>query len=91
LRDRPNIRQLALLGLLGGAPAIIGAWIGGYTPSPFLAVLFLAIGTGAIFQVIYEIAKLIQKDTQREAMPMTVFSGVLTGMMLLWVTGLLIK
>ena len=91
LRDRPTIGRLAIMGLIGGGPAIIGAWIGGYTPSPFLAVLFLAIGAGAIFQVIYEIAKLIQKDTAREAMPMTVFSGVLTGMMLLWVTGLLIK
>lgn len=91
LRDRPSIGRLALMGLIGGAPAIIGAWIGGYTPSPFLAVLFLAIGTGAIFEVVYEIAKLIQKDTVRESMPMTVFSGVLTGMLLLWVTGLLIK
>jgi zinc transporter ZupT len=91
LRDRPSIGRLALMGLIGGAPAIVGAWIGGYTPSPFLAVLFLAIGTGAIFQVAYEIAKLIQKDTARESMPMTVFSGVLTGMLLLWVTGLLIK
>jgi zinc transporter ZupT len=91
LRDRPGIGRLALMGLIGGAPAIVGAWIGGYTPSPFLAVLFLAIGTGAIFEVVYEIAKLIQKDTARESMPMTVFSGVLTGMLLLWVTGLLIK
>ncbi len=91
LRDRPSIGRLALMGLIGGAPAIIGAWIGGYTPSPFLAVLFLAVGTGAIFQVVYEIAKLIQKDTEREAMPMTVFSGVVTGMLVLWVTGLLIK
>jgi zinc transporter ZupT len=91
LRDKPSLGRLALMGLVGGAPAIIGAWIGGYTPSPFLAVLFLAIGTGAIFEVVYEIAKLIQKDTQREAMPMTVFSGIVTGMLLLWVTGLLIK
>ena len=91
LRDRPGIGRLALMGLIGGAPAIIGAWIGGYTPSPFLAVLFLAIGTGAIFQVVYEIAKLIQKDTGRDTMPLTVFSGVLTGMLVLWVTGLLIK
>src|SRR5688500_6671793 len=91
LRDRPSIGRLALMGLIGGAPAILGAWIGGYTPSPFLAVLFLAIGTGAIFEVVYEIAKLIQKDTTREAMPLTVFSGVVTGMLLLWVTGLLIK
>ncbi|HEX6270359.1 MAG TPA: ZIP family metal transporter [Anaerolineales bacterium] len=91
LRDRPSIGRLALMGLIGGAPAIIGAWIGGFTPSPFLAVLFLAIGTGAIFQVVYEIAKLIQKDTARESMPLTVFSGVLSGMLVLWVTGLLIK
>ena len=91
LRDRPSLSRLALMGLVGGAPAIVGAWIGGYTPSPFLAVLFLAIGTGAIFEVVYEIAKLIQKDTAREAMPITVFSGVLSGMLLLWVTGLLIK
>ena len=91
LRDRPSLGRLALMGLIGGAPAILGAWIGGFTPSPFLAVLFLAIGTGAIFQVVYEIAKLIQKDTAREAMPLTVFSGVVTGMLLLWVTGLLIK
>ena len=54
-------------------------------------MLFLAIGTGAVFEVVYEIAKLIQKDTAREAMPLTVFSGIVTGMLLLWVTGLMIK
>ncbi len=91
LRDNPTVRTLAWLGVIGGAPAIVGAWIGGYTASPILAVLFLAIGAGAIFEVTYEIAKLIRKDTARESMGMTVFSGVLSGMLLLWVTGLLIK
>lgn len=91
LRDRPGIGNLALLGLVGGAPAILGAWIGGFSPSPTLAVLFLAIGAGAVFEVVYEIAKLIQKDTTRESMPLTVFSGIMTGMLLLWFTGLLIK
>jgi zinc transporter, ZIP family len=91
LRDRPSISHLALLGLLGGAPAILGAWIGGFSPSPSLAVLFLAVGTGAVFEVVYEIAKLLRKDTAQDAMPLTVFSGVMAGMLLLWVTGLLIK
>jgi zinc transporter ZupT len=91
LRDRPGIMPLVWMGLIGGAPAILGAWIGGFAPSPTLAVLFLAIGTGAIFEVVYEIAKLIRKDMQKEPMPMTIFSGVLAGMLLLWVTGLLIK
>ncbi|MBN1449760.1 MAG: hypothetical protein JW963_02000 [Anaerolineales bacterium] len=91
LRDRPGVRSLIWMGLIGGAPAILGAWIGGFAPSPTLAVLFLAIGTGAIFEVVYEIARLIQKDVSKQSMPMTVFSGVLAGMLLLWVTGLLIK
>jgi ZIP family zinc transporter len=91
LRDRPSIGRLALLGLVGGAPAIVGAWIGGFAPSPTLAVLFLAIGAGAVFEVVYEIAKLVQRETNKTAMPLTVFSGMVTGMLLLWVTGLLIK
>jgi len=91
LRDRPGILPLVWMGLIGGAPAILGAWIGGFAPSPTLSVLFLAIGTGAIFEVVYEISKLIQKDIQKQPMPITVFSGVLTGMLLLWITGLLIK
>jgi zinc transporter, ZIP family len=91
LRDRPTWRQLAMLGLIGGAPAIVGSWIGAFSPSPTLAVLFLAIGTGAVLEVVYEIAKLIQKDTAKQPMPMTVFSGILAGMLLLWVTGMLVK
>ena len=91
LRDRPRVATLALMGLVGGAPAIIGAWIGGFSPSPTLALLFLAIGTGAVFEVVYEIAKLIHKDIAREAVPLTVFSGIMAGMLMLWVTGLLIK
>jgi zinc transporter, ZIP family len=91
LKDRPPLRQLTLLGILGGAPAIIGAWIGGYTPSPFLSVLFLAIGTGAIFQVAVEITRIIQKDTAKQPMPGFVFSGVVTGMLMLWITGIFIK
>jgi len=90
-RDRPRLSTLVMLGLLGGAPAIAGAWLGGFVPSPTLAVLFLGIGAGAIFEVAYEIARMIGRDTARERFPMTVFSGVVAGMLLLWVTGLMIK
>lgn len=91
LRDRPGIANLALMGLLGGAPAIVGAWIGGFIPSPTAAALFLAVGTGAVFEVVYEIAKMIRKDTAADPVPLTVFSGVMAGMLLLWATGLFIK
>ncbi len=91
LRDRPSWAQLALLGVIGGVPAIFGAWMGAFTPSPTLTVLFLAIGTGAVFEVVNEISKLIQKDTRNQPLPLTVFSGILSGMLLLWVTGMLVK
>lgn len=91
LRDRPGVRNLILLGFVGGVPAVVGMWLGGFAPSPTLAVFFLAIGAGAIFQVAYEVARLIRKDTAKAPVPATVFSGVVVGMLLLWVTGIFIK
>jgi ZIP family zinc transporter len=91
LRDKPNLRDLSLMGLIGGVPAILGAWIGGFTPSATLAVLFLGIGTGAIFEVAYEIVRMLKEEKQMEKAPYVVFAGVLSGMLLLWVTGVIIK
>jgi len=91
LRDRPSVRQLLALGLLGGAPAIAGAWMGGSIDSAPLAALFLAIGAGAVFEVMVEVIRLIQRQTAREAMPLNVFAGVMAGMLLLYGTGFLVK
>jgi len=91
LKDKPALGRLALMGLIGGAPAIVGAWIGGLIYSQVMAVLFLAIGGGAVFEVVYEIAKLIQKDMAKRPMPLTIFSGVTAGMLILYVAGVLIK
>ena len=91
LKDRPAWGSLALMGAIGGGPAIVGAWIGGLSYSAVLSVLFLAIGAGAVFEVVYEIGKLIQRDIARRPMPLTVFFGVTLGMLMLYVTGLLIK
>jgi zinc transporter ZupT len=91
LKDRPALSSLAWMGLIGGAPAIVGAWVGGLTDSQPLAVFFLAIGAGAVFEVVYEISKLVQRDTAKRPMPLTIFGGITVGMLLLYVTGLLIK
>ena len=91
LKDRTSLSSLAWLGLVGGAPAIAGGWIGGLSYSKPLAVVFLAIGAGAVFEVAYEIGKLVQKDAAKRPMPLTIFAGVTVGMLLLYVTGLLIK
>ncbi len=57
-----KIRKLLLMGLIAGVPTIIGAWIGGFMYSPLAAKIFLAIGAGAIFQVIFSIASMMVKD-----------------------------
>lgn len=91
LRDRPMLWHLGMLGLLGGAPAILGAWIGGFTYSPLLATLFLAIGAGAIFEVVYEITKLIVKDSAKSPSSWGNVVGVAVGMLIMYLTGLLVK
>ena len=91
-KDKPTIRSLALLGLIGGGPAIVGAWIGGLVYSQPLSVLFLAIGAGAVFQVAYEIGRqMIWKAVAKRQISVTVFAGVLAGMLTLYVTGVVIK
>ncbi len=89
--DKPSLLRLAAMGVLGGGPAIAGAWIGGLSYSLPASVLFLSIGAGAVFVVVYELLRMLQKDVTQNALPLTLFSGVTAGMMVLWVTGLLIK
>lgn len=91
LKDRPALSSLAWMGLIGGGPAVVGAWVGGLSYSQPLAVLFLAIGAGAVFEVVYEIGKLIQRDAAKRPMPLTIFAGITVGMLLLYVTGVFIK
>lgn len=91
-RDKPTLRSLVILGLIGGGPAIVGTWIGGLVYAQSLSVLFLAIGAGAVFQVAYEIGRnLVWQKGAATAMPVTVFAGVMSGMLILYVTGIAIK
>jgi zinc transporter, ZIP family len=91
-KDRPAIRSLALLGLIGGGPAIVGAWVGGLVYSQPLSVLFLAIGAGAVFQVAFAISRqMIWKEMAKRQIPVTVFAGVLAGMLTLYASGLALK
>jgi len=50
-----RVSRLVGLGLLAGAPTILGCWVGAFTYSRTWSVLFLGIGAGAILQVILAI------------------------------------
>jgi ZIP family zinc transporter len=93
-RDAPSWRQFALLALLAGAPAIVGAWLGGFAFSPLLATLFLGIAAGAIWQVIVEVAKLLRRDAGTEGVPLVSWLNVaalFAGIAIMYVTALLVK
>jgi zinc transporter ZupT len=64
-KDKPSLKTFILLCLLAGAPAIVGAWVGGFAYSPLLATIFLGVGLGAIWQVIVEVGRLLLRDAQK--------------------------
>jgi len=93
-RDQPSLKNFALLALISGAPAILGAWIGGFAYSPLLAVIFLGIGAGAIWQVIVEVGRLLIRDAQREnesAANWVNVSGLALGIALMYFTAYFVK
>jgi len=84
------IGKLAGLGMIAGAPAIFGAWIGGFVYSPFATVVFLSIGAGAIFQVIITILRWIREEGDKNLSSAAVASGIAVGMLIMYLTSILI-
>ena len=94
VRQNPGLKHFALLILLAGGPAIIGTWIGGFAFNPVLATIFLAIGVGAILQVVWEVGKLITRDSAqggRSTLNWVSLSGVVVGIALMYFTAFMVK
>jgi zinc transporter, ZIP family len=85
-----RVTRLALLGVIAGAPAILGAWIGASAYQPGLAALMFGVGAGAIAQVIVQIAPQVRDTAGRLLHPLAV-AGLLTGLAVMFVTGLLVS
>ncbi|MBI4572713.1 MAG: metal transporter [candidate division NC10 bacterium] len=90
-RDGVRLRHLLLMGLLAGGPTVLGTWIGGFTYSAVWSVLFLALGAGAIFQVVYELIKLMVRDAREAAGTVANFVGLIVGLGIMYLTGLLVQ
>jgi zinc transporter, ZIP family len=91
------LRRLVLMGMIAGAPTIVGAWIGGFLYSPIAAIIFLSIGAGAIFQVVYSIGSWVlrptsdnEKSSRTVAVNIFTIAGFAIGMLIMYVTGLLV-
>ncbi len=91
-QEKAPLGRLATLGLIAGAPTIAGAWIGGFVYSPFWSVVFLAVGAGAIAQVIVQIGRGVAGgrplgDYLRSG---AVVGGLVCGFGIMYATGLLV-
>jgi zinc transporter ZupT len=88
--SRIGLARLAALALIAGAPAILGAWIGGFITSDLLGVLFFAFAVGAALQVVVEVGRYVARRAPGGLRSGHVVAGYLAGILVMYATGLLI-
>lgn len=86
-RGKPQIARLVALGLLAGAPAIVGAWIGSIAFNASLAALLFGVAAGAVVQVA-EVIWPAMRDSAGRAVNFLSLAGIATGFGVLYVTSL---
>ncbi len=91
-KEPVRVSRLLRLGVLGGAPTIVGAWVGGLIYSPIWSVLFLAFGAGAIAQVVVQLTRQVVGEESVAGYMTTapVASGLFAGVTVMYVTGLVV-
>jgi len=82
--------RLAALALVAGAPAILGAWLGGFITSDLLGVVFFAAAAGAAFEVVVEVGRYVARRAPGGLSSPHVLGGFLAGVVVMYVTGLLV-
>ncbi len=86
---RPAWGHFGALGLLAGAPVILGGWIGSLAFSPTIGAVFLAAGVGAIIQVEWELAGMV-RDAGGRLGSATNLLAFLLGLGVMYATDLLV-
>jgi ZIP family zinc transporter len=85
-----SVVRLAVLALVAGAPAILGAWLGGFVTSDLLGVVFFAAAAGAAFEVVVEVGRYVARRAPGGLSSPYVLGGFLAGVVVMYVTGLLV-
>jgi zinc transporter ZupT len=84
-----SVRRLAALALIAGAPAIAGAWIGGFVVDDVLGVLFFSFAVGAALQVVTEVVRFLHRRASGGLRSPYAIGGFLAGVAIMWATGLI--
>jgi len=93
LKQRPSLFGFVGLTALAGAPAIPGIWLGSFAVAPHWAALALAIGAGAILQVLIEVGAYMARRRGDVATLTSapVLSGLALGVAMMFVTAMIIR
>lgn len=94
LKLKPSLTRFAGLALIAGGPAVLGMWAGSLAYAPHWSALALAIGAGAILQVIIEVSAFLARsaeDPVKSLMKPMTLAGAAAGLALMYGTAMLIK
>ena len=83
---RSSWRQLALLGVIGGAPTLVGTLLGSVYVSDVLSLVFLALAAGSIIYVVVQLIGV----ALRFGRTYTLYAGILAGLLAGFVTDFIV-
>ena len=91
VRSEFRWQYLIWLGLLAGGPTIAGTLLGAFAYTALWAVLFLAVGAGAVFQVVIEITRYqVRQAGAGSLVSGWSLAGFALGLAVMYVTGLFV-
>ncbi|MGY9036422.1 MAG: ZIP family metal transporter [Rhodobacterales bacterium] len=94
LKKRPPLWTFAGLALLAGGPAVIGMWLGSLAFSPQWGAFAMAIGAGAILQVVVQVGAYVMRSNNlglETFLRPSVLSGLTAGVAFMYVTAAFVK
>jgi hypothetical protein len=94
VREPPRLPLLAGLAALAGLPAVPGVWLGSAAFTSHWAALALAIGAGAILQVIVEVGLLLARRGPADGPKWATapaMAGLLAGVLVMYGTALVVQ
>jgi zinc transporter ZupT len=86
---RVSVGRLAALALVAGAPAIVGAWIGGFIANDVVGVVFFGLAVGAALQVVVEVGRYVARRAPGGLSSGYVVGGFLAGIAIMYATSLI--
>jgi len=92
-KGAPRLMDFVWLTLLAGAPAMLGTWVGAFAYSDLAAAVFLAVGAGAILQVVYSVSRYTARLVAQDGLPAlsaVTVGGFAAGVAIMYVTALFV-